>query len=526
MPPDSRPADGRPVATGRPDGEGDRRRLGRRVAAVLFGVAVAVFFGAGTVVRALDVSPLPAPPRPAVSVVYDRHGVALAQIEPAAAAADRRASVGLSLEEMAPAFVDAATVVTKARRGTAPAPEILGRLWAAVRPAAGDGLAGAASASDGARPATLAAELADATAAVVGEPSTGDRLRAALLTTRLERDLSASVLLERYLNAAPYGRGTFGADAGAQAWFGVPAAELDVGQAAFLASRLAADGTASAAEGRNAVLFAMYQAAAITADELQDARAVPVEQLVVAEPAGVRVRLLVADAGLGPAMAAVRAELARTYGNGALERGGLHVLTTIDLASQRVAVEEAARGEAVQVVVLDDTAGVRAAVGEAFSPARRTGELFAGGGAVLDEAARAEAGGTARTAGRRSVVGVAAAFSVAANDGELRGPRLVLGVGTEPPSRGPVGLLPTRSLVVERDAAVRLAAGLATQVAVLPARVVGRAAEVPDGSSWFVGWSDRLLTVVRVGRSATGEEAGPGAVFAEVMTRLHYWPAN
>lgn len=52
---------------------------------------------------------------------------------------------------------------------------------------------------------------------------------------RLERRSSKREILEAYLNRAPYGRGARGIEAAARTWFGAPARDLTLGQAALLA---------------------------------------------------------------------------------------------------------------------------------------------------------------------------------------------------------------------------------------------------------------------------------------------------
>jgi monofunctional biosynthetic peptidoglycan transglycosylase len=54
----------------------------------------------------------------------------------------------------------------------------------------------------------------------------------------LERHLSKQRILEIYLNTAEFGRGIYGVQAAAQAYWGVPAADLSVTQAAELAATL------------------------------------------------------------------------------------------------------------------------------------------------------------------------------------------------------------------------------------------------------------------------------------------------
>jgi monofunctional glycosyltransferase len=64
------------------------------------------------------------------------------------------------------------------------------------------------------------------------------KLQEIAITYRLEMSLSKSRILELYLNLVEWGDGIFGAQAAAQHYFGVPAAALDVGQAARLAAVL------------------------------------------------------------------------------------------------------------------------------------------------------------------------------------------------------------------------------------------------------------------------------------------------
>lgn len=59
-----------------------------------------------------------------------------------------------------------------------------------------------------------------------------------ILTFALERNLSKHRILELYLNVAEFGRGIYGVDAAARAYWGVPASALTVEQSAQLAATL------------------------------------------------------------------------------------------------------------------------------------------------------------------------------------------------------------------------------------------------------------------------------------------------
>ena len=60
----------------------------------------------------------------------------------------------------------------------------------------------------------------------------------AVLTLMIERVLSKRRILEIYLNVIEWGHGIYGAEAAAQYYYGVSAAELDAEQAAHLAAMI------------------------------------------------------------------------------------------------------------------------------------------------------------------------------------------------------------------------------------------------------------------------------------------------
>lgn len=64
------------------------------------------------------------------------------------------------------------------------------------------------------------------------------KIKEAILTWRLENNLSKRRIIELYLNVAEWGEGTFGIEAAAQRYFGKPAAALTALEAAKLASVL------------------------------------------------------------------------------------------------------------------------------------------------------------------------------------------------------------------------------------------------------------------------------------------------
>jgi penicillin-binding protein 1A len=67
------------------------------------------------------------------------------------------------------------------------------------------------------------------------EKSVGRKVKEAVLALRLEQALSKREILERYLNTVYLGNGAYGVQAGAETYYGRGVADLDRGQAAFLA---------------------------------------------------------------------------------------------------------------------------------------------------------------------------------------------------------------------------------------------------------------------------------------------------
>ena len=82
------------------------------------------------------------------------------------------------------------------------------------------------------------------------------KMRELVLAVKIDRSRGKEQVLEDYLNTVYFGRGAYGVETAAQAWFGVGAADLDVGQSAVLASLVRAPsrydpfGSPEAARGR------------------------------------------------------------------------------------------------------------------------------------------------------------------------------------------------------------------------------------------------------------------------------------
>lgn len=169
------------------------------------------------------------------------------------------------------------------------------------------------------------------------------KVEEALLAWRLERRLGKHAILELYLNLVYLGSGNYGVEAAAQDYFGVPASELDAGQAALLLGLAPAPSRYSprrsaehAAQRRALVLRSMVDEGFLDQAEASRLGAVPVapprrEDVAAQQAAGY--------------LTTVRREVRRHLGNELPYRHGLRVHTPLDLQMQtlaRGAVERAA----------------------------------------------------------------------------------------------------------------------------------------------------------------------------------------
>lgn len=141
-------------------------------------------------------------------------------------------------------------------------------------------------------------------------------------------------VLEWYLNSADYGRLAFGADAAARVYFGKPASRLSLAEAAVLAAAgeapalNPADAPRAALERQRQVLETMLRLGFIKRAEYDGALA---EELAFRTPAG-------AESALAPAFTALALEqLGARFDAQRIRRGGLRVITTLDLDLQQQA---------------------------------------------------------------------------------------------------------------------------------------------------------------------------------------------
>jgi membrane peptidoglycan carboxypeptidase len=202
--------------------------------------------------------------------------------------------------------------------------------------------------------AVMAGDRAAAQAAVVKTPAR--KIREMRLAVALENRLGKDQILESYLNIAYFGGHTYGVEAAAQRYFGVPASRVTVPQAAMLAGLIAEPGTydptrhpRAARVRRDVVLDRMVEQGFITPTVHDQAVATPVvaagrpprhgciEAHVHGYFCDFVLRTLLVDPGYA-ALGATEAERLNT-----VNRGGLVIRTTLDVATGEAATRAVER---------------------------------------------------------------------------------------------------------------------------------------------------------------------------------------
>jgi penicillin-binding protein 1A len=113
----------------------------------------------------------------------------------------------------------------------------------------------------------------------------------ALYALQIEREMSKDEILERYLNIAYFGNGAYGVAAAAERYFGIAIEDVDAPRAALLAGLIRAperndplDDPEAATRLQHSVLDDMVETGAITTEEADAAKAIPLDELLQPTP--------------------------------------------------------------------------------------------------------------------------------------------------------------------------------------------------------------------------------------------------
>ncbi len=167
------------------------------------------------------------------------------------------------------------------------------------------------------------------------------KVKEIILALRLTRVYTKDQILNTYLNETPYGGTIYGVEEASQYFFGVPAKDVDLAQAAYIAA-LPQKPTYFSPYGnhkdaldarKNLVLAKMLENKLITQEE-HDQAVNEVVQFNDPKNAGIKAPHFVFF---------IQEYLEQKYGADAVNQGGLHVVTTLDYDLQQKAEESVAK---------------------------------------------------------------------------------------------------------------------------------------------------------------------------------------
>src|SRR5271154_1052583 len=160
------------------------------------------------------------------------------------------------------------------------------------------------------------------------------KIQEALLAIQIERRFTKAQILTLYLNQIFLGHGVYGFEAASEYYFGKPAKQLTIEEAALLAGVPKAPQFYSpinhpdrAIKRRNLVINGMLEDGKITAKQANDARNQPIQLKLQHDPNS-----------LAPYFVEeIRRYLENKYGTDQVHEGGLRVYTSLDMDLQRAA---------------------------------------------------------------------------------------------------------------------------------------------------------------------------------------------
>jgi 1A family penicillin-binding protein len=169
------------------------------------------------------------------------------------------------------------------------------------------------------------------------EKTLSRKIKEAVLSIQIERKFTKDQIFWMYLNQIPYGSNAYGIEAASQTFFGKPAKDLSLGEAALLASLPKAPSYYSPHYGnhfseliarRNNILERMKNLGMISQSQYQEAinetpNIIPPKESIPAPHFVIM----------------VKEYLTKRYGEDMVENGGLKVITTLDIKLQEIAEE-------------------------------------------------------------------------------------------------------------------------------------------------------------------------------------------
>jgi 1A family penicillin-binding protein len=175
------------------------------------------------------------------------------------------------------------------------------------------------------------------------------KLKEIVLSLQIERLYTKDQILQLYVNEIPYGSTMYGIESAARGYFGKPAKDLTLDEAALLAALpqgpdlYSPYGTGSRGDNREAlkvrqryILDQMAEQGYITSEQAEEAKKVETLAKLIPKKVG--------DIKAPHFVAYIRSQLIETYGQRTVEQGGLKVTTSLSYDMQQIAEEEVKNG--------------------------------------------------------------------------------------------------------------------------------------------------------------------------------------
>ncbi|MDP1833846.1 MAG: PBP1A family penicillin-binding protein [Candidatus Moranbacteria bacterium] len=175
------------------------------------------------------------------------------------------------------------------------------------------------------------------------ERSLSRKIKELILAIEIELKFSKDEILAMYLNEIPYGSNAYGVEAAAQTFFGKHASELTLDEAALLAALPQAPSYYSP-YGNNADALRGRQLYALT--QMEKFGYISQEQAAAAKEVDILAKIRPSSENISAPhfVMYIKEYLEKTYGQQALEQGGLKVYTTLDWDKQQLAEQAVKEG--------------------------------------------------------------------------------------------------------------------------------------------------------------------------------------
>lgn len=169
------------------------------------------------------------------------------------------------------------------------------------------------------------------------------KIKEIILALETEQKFSKDEIMEMYLNQIPYGSNLYGAEVASQTFFGKPAKDLDIAEAAMLAA-IPQAATYYFPYGshpdklearRQYIIEEMRKDGHITAEEAKEASEVNIFS---------RLKPFVSEIKAPHFVMYIKDQLVEQYGEEMVEKGGLKVYTTLDYDLQLIAEDAVVKG--------------------------------------------------------------------------------------------------------------------------------------------------------------------------------------